>query len=259
MDVSFILTLFIIGVFGSLLSGLLGVGGAIINYPLLLYIPILFGFTGFNAYEVSGIVAVQVFFATLSGVLSYRKGAYLNKRLILFMGSAVLTGSFIGSLGSQMLPEASINLVYGILAVIAAVMMFIPKKGKDDLDLNQVTFSGVLAASLGFLVGIGAGIVGAGGAFLLVPIMLVVLKIPIRMTLATSLAITFVSSIGAAAGKLSTNQVPLVPAIIIVVASLIAAPIGTMIGKKMNVKMLQIILTLLITATAIKVWIDIII
>lgn len=35
---------------------MLGVGGAIINYPLLLYIPVLFGFTGFNAHQVSGIV-----------------------------------------------------------------------------------------------------------------------------------------------------------------------------------------------------------
>ncbi|MFP7479420.1 sulfite exporter TauE/SafE family protein [Terribacillus saccharophilus] len=259
MDVAFILILFVIGLIGSLLSGMLGVGGAIINYPLLLYVPVLLGYTGFNAYQVSGIVAVQVFFSTLSGVFAYRKGNYLNKRLILTMGIAVLVGSFIGSFGSRLLSEEGINFVYGILAIIASIMMFVPKRGKDDLELSDVTFSTGLAAGLSFLVGIGAGIVGAGGAFLLVPIMLVVLKIPIRMTLATSLAITFISSIGAAAGKLSTGQVPLVPAIIIVLASLIAAPIGTMIGKKMNVKILKVILTLLITATAIKVWMDILI
>lgn len=44
------------------------------------------------------------------------------------MGSAILIGSLIGSLGSGALSENTVNIVYGTLAVIAAVMMFIPKK-----------------------------------------------------------------------------------------------------------------------------------
>ncbi|WP_366249539.1 sulfite exporter TauE/SafE family protein [Terribacillus aidingensis] len=257
MDLTFILALFTIGLIGSLFSGMLGVGGAIINFPLLLYVPALLGFAGFNAYEISGIVAVQVFFSTLSGVFSYRKGNYLNKRLISTMGISVFVGSFIGSFGSRLLTEEGINLVYGILAIIASIMMFVPKKGKDDIELSDITFSTGLTAGLSFLVGIGAGIVGAGGAFLLVPIMLVVLKIPTRMTIATSLAVTFISSIGAVAGKLSTGQVPLIPSIVIVVASLIASPIGATLGKKMNVKLLQVILAVLIIVTTIKIWEDI--
>ena len=42
-----------------------------------------------------------------------------------------------------------------------------------------------------------------------------------------------------------------------VVASLIASPLGAMAGKKMNTKILQIILAILIAATAVKIWIDI--
>ena len=71
-------------------------------------------------------------------------------------------------------------------------MMFVPKKGIDDIPLDQVKFNKWLAAILALIVGVGAGIVGAAGAFLLVPIMLVVLKIPTRMTIASSLAITFI-------------------------------------------------------------------
>ena len=44
---------------------MVGIGGAIINYPMILYIPVLLGFTGYTSHEVSGITAVQVFFATL--------------------------------------------------------------------------------------------------------------------------------------------------------------------------------------------------
>ncbi|MDH6672016.1 putative membrane protein YfcA [Paenibacillus sp. LBL] len=253
----FITTIFFIGFIGSFISGMVGIGGSIIKYPMLLYIPPLFGLAAFTAHEVSGISAVQVFFATIGGVWAYRKGGYLNKTLIIYMGSAILLGSFLGGFGSNMMSEDGINLIYGILALIAAVMMFIPNKGVDDIPLDQVTFNKWLAAVLALIVGIGAGIVGAAGAFLLVPIMLVVLKIPTRMTIATSLAITFISSIGSAIGKLTTGQVDYVPALIMVIASLIASPLGASAGKKMNTKVLQIILAVLILATAIKIWLDI--
>lgn len=257
MDLEFIIIIFLIGFIGSYVSGMLGIGGSIIKYPMLLYIPPLFGLAAFSAHEVSGISAVQVFFATIGGVWAYRKGGYLNKKLIIFMGGSILVGSFIGGFGSKLMSESGINIIYGILALIAAIMMFIPKKGLDDIPLDQVTFNKWLAAGLAFIVGIGAGIVGAAGAFLLVPIMLVVLKIPTRMTIASSLAITFISSIGATVGKVTTGQVEFWPAFIMVIASLIASPLGAMAGKKVNTKILQVVLALLIFATAIKIWMDI--
>ncbi|OLS35155.1 sulfite exporter TauE/SafE family protein [Bacillus sp. MRMR6] len=257
MDFSFILTIFLIGFIGSYISGMLGIGGSIIKYPMLLYIPPLFGLAAFSAHEVSGISAVQVFFATIGGVWAYRKGGYLNKALILYMGASILIGSFVGGYGSKLMSEGGINLVYGILALIAAIMMFIPKKNVDDIPFDQVKFNKWLAAALALIVGIGAGIVGAAGAFLLVPIMLVVLKIPTRMTIASSLAITFISSIGSTVGKITTGQVDYFPAAIMVVASLIASPLGAIAGKKINTKILQIILAIIIFATTIKIWMDI--
>ncbi|RSK53929.1 sulfite exporter TauE/SafE family protein [Bacillus canaveralius] len=257
MEIAFIVTIFLIGFIGSYISGMLGIGGSIIKYPMLLYIPPLFGLAGFSAHEVSGISAIQVFFATIGGVWAYRKGGYLNKSLIGHMGASILIGSLVGGYGSRMMPEDGINIVYGILALIAAIMMFIPKKDLDSIPLDHVNFNKGLAAVLALIVGIASGIVGAAGAFLLVPIMLVVLKIPTRMTIASSLAITFISSIGATAGKITTGQVAFYPAFIMVVASIIAAPLGAMAGKKINTKILQVILAVLIAATAFKIWIDI--
>ncbi|KAA0546726.1 sulfite exporter TauE/SafE family protein [Bacillus sp. BGMRC 2118] len=257
MDFAFIITIFLIGFVGSYISGMLGIGGSIIKYPMLLYIPPLFGLAAFTAHEVSGISAIQVFFATIGGVWAYRKGGYLNKTLIIYMGSAILVGSFVGGFGSKMMSEGGINVIYGILALIAAVMMFVPKKNVDDIPFDQVKFNPWLAAVLALIVGLGAGIVGAAGAFLLVPIMLVVLKIPTRMTIASSLAITFISSIGATVGKITTGQIEYAPAFIMIVANLIASPLGAMAGKKINTKVLQVILAILIGGTAIKIWMDI--
>ena len=257
MDISFILLIFFIGFVGSFMSGMLGVGGAIINYPLLLYIPVLLGFTGFNAHQVSGIVAAQVFVATFSGVWAYRKDGYLNKELIFIMGLSILLGSLIGGYGSHFFSEDAINMVYGLLAIIAAIIMLIPKTGTEGNQSDHIRFPKILTSIMTFAVGLTSGIVGAGGAFLLVPLMLVVLKIPTRITIATSLAVTFISSVGTTATKLIFGQVPILPALIVMAASLIASPIGVFIGKKMNVKVLQGILIFVILLTTVKIWVDI--
>lgn len=254
MDITFIIVIFLIGFIGSFISGMVGIGGSIIKYPMLLYIPSMLGIAAFTSHEVAGISAVQVFFATIAGVWAYKSSGYLNIRLIAYMGGAILIGSLLGGYGSEFLTETQIDIVYAVLATIAVIMMFLPKKEipynpGDDLDFN-----GPLAAALAFITGAAAGIVGAAGAFILVPIMLVVLKIPTRVTIATSLAVTFISSIGATIGKVATDQVLYGPAAIMIVASLIAAPIGAKVGQKMNVKILQWILALLILGTSLKIW-----
>lgn len=257
MSIEFVVVIFLIGFIGSFISGMVGIGGSIIKYPMLLYIPPMLGFAAFSAHEVSGISAIQVFFATIAGVWAYRKSGYLNRTLITYMGGAILIGSFIGGYGSTLISEGAINIVYAVLATLAVIMMFLPKKNLDDRPVEEIVFSKWLAAGLAFVVGIAAGIVGAAGAFILVPIMLVVLKIPTRMTIATSLAITFISSIGSTIGKIATDQILYGPAAVMIVASVLAAPLGAKIGQKMNTKYLQWILAGLILATAIKIWLDI--
>ena len=75
-------------------------------------------------------------------------------------------GSFVGSLGSKVLDENQVNVVYAILATIAAIMMFVPKKNRDDFPLEELTYNKWLASVLAFIVGSASSIVGAGGAFL---------------------------------------------------------------------------------------------
>ncbi|GKU79054.1 sulfite exporter TauE/SafE family protein [Paenibacillus sp. L3-i20] len=257
MDIAWILTLFVIGFAGSLISGMVGIGGSIIKYPMLLYIPPALGFVAFTAQEVSAISAVQVFFASLAGIFAFRKGGYINKSLVLYMGVAIVAGSFAGGYGSKFMPDEAINLTYAVLALVAGVMMFLPKKGDEEADFTKLSFNKTLAASLAGLIGILSGIVGAAGAFIIVPIMLVVLRIPTRVAIASSLAITFISSIGSTAGKLMGGHMLLIPSIVMVVASTIASPLGAMISKKLNTKVLQWILAVLIVATVIKFWLDI--
>ncbi|WP_018131614.1 sulfite exporter TauE/SafE family protein [Effusibacillus pohliae] len=257
MTVGLVATLFLIGFVGSFISGLVGIGGSIIKYPLLLYVPPAVGVAAYTAHEVSGISAVQVFFATISGVLALRKEKVINYKLVAYMGISIIIGSFVGGYGGKFLSGATINFVYALLATIAAIMMFVPKKGLDEIPLEQVQFNRTIAVISAFVVGVASGIVGAAGAFILVPIMLLVLKIPTRMTIASSLAITFISSIGSTVGKIMAGDVLFWPSVIMVVASILAAPLGAKLSTRVNTKILQGILAVLIVATAIKIWADI--
>lgn len=257
MTVGLVITLLLIGFIGSFLSGMLGIGGAIINYPMLLFLPALLGVAHYSAHEVSGMIAIQVFFASLSGVLALRKENVMNYRLIGYMGTAIVIGSLAGGYGGRYLSEEIVNMIYAILATIAAVMMLIPRKGNDDKrEMEKIEFNRVMAVISAFIVGISSGVVGAGGAFILVPIMLTVLKIPARITIASSLAITFISSIGSSVGKIMAGHILFWPTVVIVLASVLAAPLGTKVSKRMNAKVLQLILAILIVGTAIKIWFD---
>lgn len=256
MTVGLIVSLFLIGAVGAFLSGLLGIGGAIINYPMLLFVPAAIGVAHFTPHEVSGMVAIQVFFSSLSGVLSLRKEKLIHYPLVAYMGTSIIIGSLIGGYGGKFLSGASVNFIYAILATLAAIMMFIPKKGSDQLPEGALTFNRVIAILAAFIVGISSGIVGAGGAFILVPIMLTILKIPTRITIASSLAITFISSIGSSVGKLMAGHILLWPTVVLVIGSVLAAPIGARVSKKINTKVLRGVLAVLIVVTAAKIWFD---
>lgn len=264
MDISLYVIMIFLGLIGSFFSGLLGIGGAIINYPMLLYIPALFGVGYFTGQEVSSIGMFQVLFASLAGVLAFRKQSksdgtsVIHKGLVWNMGISIMLGSLLGGIGSKYLSSNSINIIYGVLAILAVVMMVIPSKGnKEEMDVDQITYNKMIAVISAFLVGAVSGIVGAGGAFILIPIMLTVLKIPTRVTIASSLAIVFISAIGGVIGKLAAGHILFLPTLFTVFGSLIGAPMGSLVGKKVNVRYLRYGLVVLISLTAMKIWISI--
>ena len=186
MDILLFMSMMLLGFVGSFFSGLLGIGGAIINYPLLLFAPSGLGLAPFTAQEVAAISMFQVFFASLAGVVAFRKKggqtAVVHKELVLYMGSCILLGSLVGGFGSRYLQEEVINIIYGTLAVIAVVLMLIPSRVKQDTMQGEIAFNKPIAAAAAFMVGTVSGVVGAGGAFILIPIMLTVLKIPARIS-----------------------------------------------------------------------------
>ncbi|MBI5634560.1 MAG: sulfite exporter TauE/SafE family protein [Nitrospirae bacterium] len=238
-------------------SGLLGIGGGILMFPLLHYGPQVFGFDPIGVKNITGLTMVQGFFASLSAMLFYRKQGLVNRSLVLTLGLSLFLSSLTGSLISKAVPDNVLLFIFGSLALIASGLMFIPRSyGKDDLTEDQISFNQTAAIIIGITVGFLIGLVGQGGAFITIPLMLYVLKIPLRVALGSTLAIGLFSATAGMIGKTATGQVPFAMAAALIIGAIPVAKAGAWLGKKTKTHYLRWLLAAIISATAIKIWMD---
>jgi uncharacterized membrane protein YfcA len=255
MDAAFYPFLFLVGALVGFLSGLLGIGGGIIMFPLLLYVPPLLGLGEIGIKSITGLTMIQGFFSALTAMLYYHKNALVNKSLVLTLGLSLFLSSLIGAFASKMVADRALLMVFGTLAVIASLMMLIPRSYvRDDLTEDKVEYSKSTAIAIGVTLGFSIGLVGQGGAFILIPALLYILKIPLRVALGSTLAIGLFSSSAGLAGKIATGQVPFLMAAPLLVGAVPAARWGSIVGKKTNVQFLRWLLAAIICATAVKIW-----
>lgn len=249
----------LVGASVGFLSGLLGIGGGIIMFPLLLYVPPLLGFSAIDVKSITGLTMVQGFFAALTAMFYYHKNALVHRPLVLALGSSLFLSSLAGSFASKWLADGFLLMVFAVLALAAAVMMLIPRSYvHDELTEDQVEFRKPAAIAIGVTLGSTIGLVGQGGAFILIPTMLYVLKIPLRVALGSTLAIGLFSSSAGLIGKVATGQVPYLTALPLLIGAIPAARFGSIVGKRTKTQFLRWLLALIIIATAVKVWLSII-
>ena len=120
MSISIVLILIAIGIIAGLLSGLLGIGGAIVMVPALVY------FLGFNQQLAQGtslIVIPVVIFAAYN----YFKAGQVNIKFALILAACFLIGSLFGSKIALNVPETILKKFFGVLLLLVAVKMLIGK------------------------------------------------------------------------------------------------------------------------------------
>jgi len=255
MDAALFLFLAMVGLSVGFLSGLLGIGGGIVMFPLLLYVPPLLGLGSIDVKSITGLTMAQGFFSALTAMFFYHKNALVNKSLVLTLGSSLFLSSLVGSLVSKQVPDGPLLLVFGTLALIASIMMLIPRSYvQDELTEDRVVYHKPTAVVIGIALGFSIGLVGQGGAFILIPLLLYVLKIPLRVALGSTLAIGLFSSSAGLIGKVATSQVPFLMALPLVLGAIPAARWGSIVGKRTDTRHLRWLLAALILATAVKVW-----
>jgi uncharacterized membrane protein YfcA len=218
---------------------MLGVGGAVVLLPLLT------AFAGLTLKEATNITVVQVVASSLIGWWAFRRGGLVHTRLAVWMGGAGAVGGFAGGYASGRLSELQLQIIFLSVVVAALVLLFLPVReiaiagvaqdGKNGMPSFNVPF----AVGLGGLVGALAGMLGAGGGFLIVPLMLTALRIPMRLAIGSSSVVKLISSSFGYAGKLAGTHIDPVLASTLLVSAIPSTYVGTWIARRVPPRYLR--------------------
>lgn len=256
MELSFYLTVLLLGLVASFISGLLGIGGGIILAPALLYLPPALGIGILDMRAVAGLTMTQALFACISGAWRHQKYDFICWPLVRWMGSTILIASFAGALTSKVVHNKVIMAVFAILALTAALLMVLPHAEKSWPEGDPLSFSRPSAVGIALGIGFLGGLVGQGGSFILIPLMLWLLRLPFRIVLGSNLAIVAVASFSGFLGKLLTYQIPLDLGAALVLGAIPGAQIGGVASQKTPTPFLRHVLALIILLVAIKMGYD---
>jgi uncharacterized protein len=277
-----ILLLLGLGGLVGFLSGLFGVGGGFLLTPLL----IMFGIppTVAAASDSNQIVAASAsgtyahyrlgnvdfkmgVVLLVGGVLGGSLGVYLV-RMLRAMGNAdfvikITYVAMLGIIGGYMFVES----LQSLKKAPAAEKPLVVSPSKPSLYarlINGLPFkmhfskSGIQISLfvpflLGILVGILAAIMGVGGGFIMVPIMVYLLRMPMHVVVGTSLFQIFFTCVNVTVMQATVNHtVDFVLALILLIGSSCGVQIGARISKRLKGDQIKILLAVIIIVVMVQ-------
>ncbi len=235
-----------IGLLGGACSGFLGIGGGIISAPLLLYVPVWLGQPALSMHVVGGLTITQSLCAGLVGAVAHGRRHAVDRKLAVVMGSAIFAASLVGAAGSKHFSHKFLLGVFTVLALFAALLIFLPRRDADRRDYSFGGFSFWGAVSTALAVGVLGGLVGQSGSFLLIPAVATGLKVPLRVAMGSNMVIVFFASLAGFIGKAATGQIPPVLALSLLAGIVPGALLGSYFSHRVPVRALRLALGCLI-------------
>jgi uncharacterized membrane protein YfcA len=249
-----------VGIAVGFAAGMLGIGGGAISVPLLAWAFTAQALPAEHVMRLAlGTSMAVIFFTSLSSMRAHQQRGGVDWRIVRAMAPGILAGSFGAALAVAYIPTRGLAVIFTVLAFYAAVQMLLEFRPPPSRALPGP--AGLFGAGAG--IGVASSLFAAGGAFLTVPF-LVWCNVPIRRAIGTAAGNGFPIALAGSAGYvlqgLRTEGLPpatlgyvYLPALaIIVVASMLMAPLGTRIGYRLPVKVLRIFFALLIGAMALR-------
>ena len=282
-----ILLLFGLGGLVGFLSGLFGVGGGFLMTPLLLMV-------GIPSTVAAASDSNQIVAASTSGTYAHWRMGNVDFK----MGFLLLIGGVLGgTVGVQIIKilramgnaDFVIKMTYVLMLGIVGFYMFLEslqalrkkgvvaakrvEPGKPSVYVRLIqalpwqmrfeksggTFSVLLPLILGVMVGILAAIMGVGGGFIMVPVMVYMLRMPMHVVVGTSLFQILFTCINVTVMQSITNHnVDLVLAVILLVGSTLGAQIGAKLSRRLHADQLKILLASIVLLVMVQILVSLI-
>ena len=271
-----------LGLAVGLLSGLFGVGGGFLMTPLLIML-------GIPSTVAAATDSNQIVAASTSGTYAHWKIGNVDFK----MGFYLLVGGFAGGLagvqGIKVLKAMGnadfvIKITYVLmLGIVGSYMFFeslqsMKKKRVEDakpakenaltkllkalpmqtrFEKSGVTHSVLVPIIFGGFVGILAAVMGVGGGFLMVPVMVYILRMPMHVVVGTSLFQILFNCIEVTFLQAYTNHsVDFILAVLLLIGSTLGAQVGAVFGRKLKADQLKIILAGIVLLVTVKMVFD---
>lgn len=232
--------------------GLIGGGGSILAVPVLVYI------MHFKPEIATGYSLFIVGVTSLIGAFSFlKKGNFSLEAILQFAIPSVVTVFCVRKYLMPVLPEVffsvgefEITKQVVIMLVFAVVMFFssftMIRDGKNmalkDLmwdEFYKMPFRLPALALLGIFVGLLSGFVGAGGGFLIIPVLILFARVPMKKAIGTSLSIIAINSLIGFTGNIGVINIDWISLLIFSALSVSGIFVGIYAGNFVSGKKLK--------------------
>lgn len=275
----------LLGAVVGFMSGIFGVGGGFLATPFLM-------FMGVPPAIAVGTQANQLVSTSLSGVLGHFRTGNVDVKLAGVMLCGSVVGTFLGAMIFKLLQhvgqiDLAIPLLYVLLLGVMGLLMFYEsgkallfrRASKDSIlsplhdksffkslpykihfPRSQLHISALLPMGIGFLGGFLVSVMGIGGGFLLVPLMIYVLGMPTMLVAGTSLLqILLTTIIATVLHAVTNNSVDVVLAVLLILGGMVGVEFGVRIGRRVSGVHARLILSAILLAVAFRIGSDLLV
>jgi uncharacterized membrane protein YfcA len=210
----------------GIVLGLLGGGGSILTEPILVYV------LGVDAHAAIPTSLLVVGATSVACLVPHARARQVRWKTGVLFGATAMLGAWGGGMVAGTLPRSALLLAFAALMVATAIAMLRSSSG----EVGEIATRPGRAklAALALVVGGATGLVGAGGGFLVVPALALLVGLPMRAAVGTSLLVVALNSFAGLAGHLGHARVDLELAAVMTVAAIGGALAGAALSRRVD-------------------------
>ena len=250
-----VLAVFAVGLVAGLLSGLIGIGGGVLLVPFLYF---FYAHPAFGGVRVPAEVATVAAHATsllvivptsIAGAWAYHRAGLVEWRAVGPIAAAAAVAAALATRLATVLPPETLRLAFGVLLLYSGARLF---RERAETSEGEAVEGRPLRLTLPVTVGTGtamgafSALMGVGGGFIGIPLLIQVVRVELRKVAATSIGIITLTSVAGALAYMaagparavrpgwSVGYVDTAPALALIAGALVSVTWGTKLNQRMN-------------------------